>query len=141
VGETKPAIIKTHRVKGGLNTGKEKPQDRQAARDDFQAGKLDGIVGTIKAMGTGVTLTRASHVMFAEIPMSPGVSDQAEDRLHRKGQTKTVFVWYSILTGSIDEDLVAHHDSKRKNISKTVDGVAVDGEELFKTMMRKGKRL
>jgi SWI/SNF-related matrix-associated actin-dependent regulator 1 of chromatin subfamily A len=59
-------------------------------------------VGSITASGVGVTLTAASHVVFAELDWVPGNITQAEDRLHRIGQKDTVFVQHLVVDGSLD---------------------------------------
>jgi len=55
---------------------------------EFQEGKHRGIVGTIGAMGTGVTLTMACNVVISDPPWVPGSLAQAEARIHRIGQTR-----------------------------------------------------
>jgi len=60
------------------------------------------ILGTIGAMGVGLTLTAASHVIFAELDWVPGNVTQAEDRCHRIGQTEPVLVQHIVLEGSLD---------------------------------------
>lgn len=67
-------------------TGDTKPQDRQTIVDEFQAGKLKGIALTIAAGGTGITLTRASHMLFVDLAWVPADNAQAEDRICRIGQ-------------------------------------------------------
>jgi SWI/SNF-related matrix-associated actin-dependent regulator 1 of chromatin subfamily A len=59
-------------------------------------------IGSITASGVGVTLTAASHVVFAELDWVPGNITQAEDRLHRIGQKDTVFVQHLVVDGSLD---------------------------------------
>jgi superfamily II DNA/RNA helicase len=59
---------------------------RQQAVEDFQSGVLKGIACTIKAGGTGITLTRASKMIFCDLEWNPALNMQAEDRIRRIGQ-------------------------------------------------------
>jgi SNF2 family DNA or RNA helicase len=54
----------------------------------FQAGDLKGIALTIRAGGTGLTLTRASRFLFVDLDWNPAQNAQAEDRIHRIGQER-----------------------------------------------------
>jgi hypothetical protein len=58
---------------------------------DFQAGKYIGIAMTI-ACAIGVTLTRASIATFITYSWTPSENEQAEDRIHRIGQTNGVII-------------------------------------------------
>lgn len=58
---------------------------------DFQDGKYVGIAMTI-ACAIGVTLTRASIATFITYSWTPSENEQAEDRIHRIGQTRGVII-------------------------------------------------
>lgn len=73
-------------------TGADAPRDRDRAVRLFQDGALHGIAGTIGAMGVGLTLTRAAHVLFVDRSWVPAENLQAEDRLCRIGQDRGVVV-------------------------------------------------
>lgn len=76
------------------------PQDeRPQIVRRFQAGELKGIALTIRAGGIGITLTRASNVLRIDRNWTPALNEQAEDRVHRIGQSAAVLV----------KDLVADH--------------------------------
>lgn len=64
--------------------------------------KIKVFIGQMLAAGTGLTLTRARSVIFAELDWTPGNMEQAADRVHRIGQTRTVHVYYLTVDGSID---------------------------------------
>lgn len=67
-------------------TGDTSLDERQRVVEAFQAGKLRGVGLTITAGGVGLTLTRASDVLFVDRDWVPANNLQAEDRCHRIGQ-------------------------------------------------------
>ena len=80
---------------------------RQAHRPDqgprdagppFQDGEVPVFLISLKAGGTGITLTRADTVIHYDPWWNPAVENQATDRAHRIGQDKTVFVYKLIAT-------------------------------------------
>jgi superfamily II DNA or RNA helicase len=80
----------------------------RSARDkmvsDFQKGDGAGaMVLSLKAGGTGLNLTAASHVVLYDRWWNPAVEDQARDRVWRIGQTKTVICHRLICPGTVDE--------------------------------------
>lgn len=71
------------------------------------------IVVSLKAGGTGITLTQADTVIFADPWWNPAVEDQAIDRAHRIGQKKTVHVIRLIAEDSIECEVIALAQKKR----------------------------
>lgn len=69
---------------------------------DFQEGKYQVAVLSMLAAGTGITLTSASHVIFAEMYWVPGVLMQSEDRVHRIGQKNPCHIQYVICENTLD---------------------------------------
>jgi SNF2 family DNA or RNA helicase len=89
--------------------------DRQGVVDGFQAD--DGppvLLLSLKAGGTGLTLTAADHVVLLDPWWNPAVEDQAADRAHRIGQTKPVFVHRLVASDTVEERILALQESKRK---------------------------
>lgn len=74
-------------------TGRTSDTERKRIVKEFQAGKIDVLILN-RAGGEGITLHRASYVLFATRYWNPGHEEQAEDRAHRSGQKKTVNVYY-----------------------------------------------
>jgi len=68
-------------------TGDTPIEHRQEIVEQFQGGQLKGVGLTIAAGGTGLTLTRASHLLFVDLDWTPALNAQAEDRACRIGQT------------------------------------------------------
>lgn len=74
----------------------------------FQTDEKNGprvLLLSIEAMGVGVTLTRASIVLMAELHWSPQLLLQAEDRAHRIGCRDSVSVQYILAEKTLDENL------------------------------------
>lgn len=106
-------------------TGDCNQQHRQDSVDTFQAGKADVFIGTIGAAGVGITLTKASHVVFAELDWVPGNMSQAEDRCHRIGQTDSVLVQHLVVDKSLDARIAEALVDKQKVLDKALDNVQV----------------
>ncbi len=88
-------------------TGEDSAKERQQAVDIFQSDpKIRLFIGSIMAAGVGITLTAASHVVFAELDWVPGNLSQFEDRCHRIGQKDSVLVQHLVLNGSLDARMV-----------------------------------
>ena len=101
--------------------GRDKLEDRQQAVTAFQADpKIRIIIGSITAMGVGLTLTAASYVAFVELDWVPGNMAQAEDRLHRIGQVNSVLVQHLMLDGSFDGRMANSVIRKMNVIKRTL---------------------
>jgi SNF2 domain-containing protein/SNF2 helicase protein/helicase-like protein len=71
---------------------------------EFQEGTGPGaLVVSIKAGGTGLNLTAASHVILYDRWWNPAVEDQARDRAWRIGQAHTVICHRLVCPGTVDE--------------------------------------
>lgn len=72
------------------------------------------LLGTIQKMGTGVTLTAATNMIFLDCSWTAGVNAQCEDRIHRIGSKKPVFIYYLWNKDTFDE--VMHDIVQDKSI-------------------------
>lgn len=79
-------------------------------------------VGGITAAAEGITLTAADTAIFVELDWRPGKLLQAEDRIHRIGQTRGVLVQYLVFEGSLDATMAQKLARKMEVIAKAVDG-------------------
>jgi len=89
---------------------------------DFQEGRIDYCCLSMLAAGTGITLTRATNIVFAELYFVPGVLLQAEDRAHRIGLEEPLTVTYVIANGSLDTHMFKRATSKLSILDKCLDG-------------------
>lgn len=89
---------------------------------DFQEGRVDYACLSMLAAGTGITLTRATNILFAELYFVPGVLMQAEDRAHRIGLQSPLTVTYVIANGSLDNHMFKRATSKLSTLDKCLDG-------------------
>lgn len=103
--------------------GDIKSLDRQKEVDRFQNDKTcKAIIGTIGAMGTGLTLTAGTYVIFMDKAWTPADNEQAMDRCHRIGTTGTVNVITLVVKNSIDERIEEVLVEKRKLFEQIVEG-------------------
>lgn len=81
--------------------------DRATAVRRFQEGVPRVFLGQTVAAGTGLTLTAARVVVFAQPDWTPANLLQAEDRVHRLGQRDSVLIQYLVTRGSIEAVMLA----------------------------------
>ncbi|MFG3615121.1 DEAD/DEAH box helicase [Nocardia sp. NPDC047654] len=70
------------------------------------------LVLSLRAAGTGLTLTRAADVVHFDRWWNPAVEAQASDRVHRIGQTRTVTVTTLTSATTVEEHIAGMHDRK-----------------------------
>ncbi|QKG25878.1 DEAD/DEAH box helicase [Actinomadura verrucosospora] len=100
------------------------------ARDDLvqhfqQDGEPAIFLLSLKAAGTGLTLTAANHVVHVDRWWNPAVEDQATDRAFRIGQTRNVQVRKFICVGTMEER-VDEMIERKKALAESIVGT---GEE------------
>ncbi|MDD1724449.1 MAG: SWF/SNF helicase family protein, partial [Methanospirillum sp.] len=97
-----------------LLTGSVTRKNREQLIEKFQASNNPSIfVISLKAGGTGLNLTRATHVFHVDRWWNPAVEDQATDRTYRIGQRRNVQVHLMIAAGTLEERIDLMNQEKR----------------------------
>ncbi len=120
---------------GLLLHGATPVKTRKSLVDQFQQEQGPPFfVLSIKAGGTGLNLTAASHVIHFDRWWNPAVENQATDRAYRIGQKKNVLVHKFICRGTVEEKIDALIDTK---LGLSNDILANGGEMLLTEMDNK----
>ena len=109
--------------------------DRAEPVRSFEAGEVPLFLISLKAGGRGLNLTSADTVIHYDPWWNPAVEEQASDRAHRIGQTKSVFVYKLIAADTVEERIVELQERKAAlaNLALGADGVtlpAMDAEDI-----------
>lgn len=103
---------------------------------EFQSGKGDLFLISLKAGGLGLNLTAADYVIHMDPWWNPAIEEQASDRAHRIGQTKPVTIYRLVTKHTIEEKIIALHHNKRDLADQLLQGSDQAGrlstEELMK---------
>ena len=101
--------------------------DRAAPVRRFEAGEVPLFLISLKAGGRGLNLTSADTVIHYDPWWNPAVEDQASDRAHRIGQTKSVFVYKLIASDTVEERIVELQERKAAlaSLALSEDGMAL----------------
>jgi len=102
--------------------GSTSQKARDAAVAAFQRGEGKVFLLSLKAGGVGINLTAADYVIHLDPWWNPAVEQQASDRAHRIGQSRPVTIYKLVLKGSIEEQVIALHASKRELIEQVIEG-------------------
>lgn len=92
--------------------------------EGFREGDAPVFLISLKAGGFGLTLVEAEYVFLLDPWWNPAAENQAIDRAHRIGQTKSVFVYRLIAAGTVEEKVRALQHRK----AALFDAVIDDGE-------------
>ena len=104
-------------------TGETKDEDRQYKVNSFQT--EDGcrvLIGTIGAMGTGLTLTAGTVEIFMDEPWNMALKEQCVDRCHRIGQTNNITIYTLMCEDTIDQRIHEIVEQKGLMADAIVDG-------------------
>jgi SNF2 family DNA or RNA helicase len=97
-----------------------KARDEMVRRFQEDARGPRVFVLSVKAGGTGLNLTAASHVFHYDRWWNPAVEDQATDRAYRIGQTRAVQVHKLVCAGTVEEKVDRMLEQKRALASRVV---------------------
>ncbi len=116
--------------------GSTPAKQRKVMVDNFQGGKGDVFLISLKAGGTGLNLTAADYVIHMDPWWNPAVEDQASDRAHRIGQQRPVTIYRLVTKGTIEEKIVALHQHKRDLADSLLEGTEISGQMSTEELLR-----
>lgn len=103
-------------------TGDQDDAEIEEAKQKFQTDpSIKIFLGTWQKAGTGITLTAASYMIFIDHPWTAAQCEQAEDRIHRIGTNKPVFIYRLIARDTIDERVLELVNDKKALSSYVID--------------------
>jgi hypothetical protein len=107
-------------------------RDRGAPVRSFEAGEVPLFLISLKAGGRGLNLTSADTVIHYDPWWNPAVENQASDRAHRIGQTKSVFVYKLIAMDTVEERILELQQRKAElaSIAFSEAGPAFDADDI-----------
>ncbi len=129
-------LIKPRMVEAGIKFVELRgdTRDRGAPVRAFEAGEVPLFLISLKAGGRGLNLTSADTVIHYDPWWNPAVEDQASDRAHRIGQTKSVFVYKLIAANTVEERILELQQRKAElaqiAFSDTSDFSGMDGDDI-----------
>jgi SNF2 family DNA or RNA helicase len=103
------------------HNGKINEKNKSKAVDKFQ--KDDNIkvfIGNIFSAGVGLTLIASDVVVFNNFSFTPSDNKQAEDRVHRIGQTKPCTIYYQSFNGTYFDRMLEIVHNKQEVIDKII---------------------
>jgi SNF2 family DNA or RNA helicase len=103
--------LKKYNIEYTKLTGQTIKRDEAIQR--FREGDVNLFLISLKAGGTGLNLTEADTVILYDPWWNPAVEAQAIDRAHRIGQDKPVFIYRLMVSGSVEEKMLAMQEKKR----------------------------
>jgi non-specific serine/threonine protein kinase len=98
-----------------------KTRDRQQQVDTFQNDpQVRFFLISLKAGGLGLNLTAADYVIHLDPWWNPAVEMQANDRAHRIGQNKPIFIYKIIARDTVEEKILQLQDRKRALVNQLI---------------------
>jgi superfamily II DNA or RNA helicase len=105
-------------------------RNRPARIAEFTGGAAPVFLISLKAGGSGLTLTEADYVYVLDPWWNPATEAQAIDRTHRIGQDKTVMVYRLVAAGTIEEKVVELQQRKRDLFDRVLEADGLMGGPL-----------
>ena len=102
--------------------GSVSPTERIKRVSEFQKGDMPLFLISLKTGGTGLNLTAADYVIHLDPWWNPAIEDQASDRAYRIGQDKPVTVYRLIAENTIEEKIIALHQTKKSLADALLEG-------------------
>ena len=139
VEKLKKLIEEKNNFRVATLTGSDSKTKRQQAVDDFQGDPEVRVFASTYAGAVGHTMTAANIVMFASLPLTQAMREQAEDRAFRLGQQRLVIIKIPLIERTIDDniwsllkfkkdmasDVLDHEKNEKENIEKIVKSIQV----------------
>jgi superfamily II DNA or RNA helicase len=129
-------LIKPRLVEAGVKFVELRGDTRDRAEPvrSFEAGEVPLFLISLKAGGRGLNLTSADTVIHYDPWWNPAVENQASDRAHRIGQTKSVFVYKLIAVDTVEERILELQQRKAElasiAFSEPTGTAAFDSEDI-----------
>ena len=116
-------------------TGSNSKEERVQLVERFQRGEVPVFLISLKAGGVGLNLTAADMVIHYDPWWNLAAQNQATDRAHRIGQTRSVTVLKLIAQNTIEERILEMQQSKRDLADAVLGGEEVGSSKLTKEDM------
>ena len=138
-------IFDKERITNYVIDGDVKSKTRMVLVEKFNNDDTNCFLITLKSGGVGLNLTGADIVIHLDIWWNPQVENQATDRAHRIGQTKSVSIIRLITKGTIEERILELQNKKRilsenliegKNDANIINSIS---EEEMKNLLASGE--
>ncbi|GAA4432124.1 DEAD/DEAH box helicase [Georgenia halophila] len=110
-------------------------RDRGAVIEEFRSGAAPVFLISLKAGGSGLTLTEADYVFVLDPWWNPAAEAQAVDRVHRIGQHKNVHVYRLVAADTIEQKVMQLKARKAELFAQVIDGdgaasTAIDANDI-----------
>jgi intein/homing endonuclease len=114
-----------------------KDYERQAAVDKFTSEpNLRVFIGSTIAAGTGINLTVADTVIFADLLWTPAIMKQCEDRVHRYLQKNSTFIYYMTFDHSVEKAIWSTLEKKLLVTAQTHGDVEIEEDVVVNSISK-----